>query len=156
VQASPSAIIIEEHLAIREGWAIIGMLKRQNATEGVPVLAYSLDSESNQGQFLELNYLHKPLKPEQLAKELERLRLSNDKPQIVLVVDDDPGILDLHSRLIEQTGRQAITARNGREALALVERHMPDLILLDLMMPEMDGFAMLDELRARETMRDIR
>jgi len=155
VQASPSAIIIEEHLAIREGWAIIGMLKRQNTTEGVPVLAYSLDSESNQGQFLELNYLHKPLKPEQLARELERFHVSKDKLQTVLVVDDDPGILDLHSRLIEQSGHQVITARNGHEALALVEKQMPDLILLDLMMPEMDGFAMLDELRARESTRDI-
>ncbi|MBN1453758.1 MAG: substrate-binding domain-containing protein [Anaerolineales bacterium] len=155
VQSSPSAIIIEEHLAIREGWAIIGMLKRQNATKSVPVLAYSLDSDSNQGQFLELNYLHKPLKPEHLARELERFRASKDKPQTVLVVDDDPGIIDLHSRLIEQTGRQVVTARNGREALALVERRMPDLILLDLMMPEMDGFAMLDELRERESTRDI-
>jgi YesN/AraC family two-component response regulator len=143
------------YLAIREGWAIIGMLKRQNATEGVPVLAYSLDPENDQGQFLELNYLHKPLKPEQLVRELKRFRVSKDKPQTVLVVDDDPGILDLHSRLIEQTGRQVVTARNGCEALAQVEVQMPDLILLDLMMPEMDGFAMLDELRAKESTRDI-
>jgi signal transduction histidine kinase/DNA-binding LacI/PurR family transcriptional regulator/CheY-like chemotaxis protein len=155
VQASPSAIIIEEHLAIREGWAIMGMLKRQKATESVPVLAYSLDSESDQGQLLVLNYLHKPLKLEQLAKVLERFRLSIDHPQTVLVVDDDPGIRDLHSRLIERTGRHAITARNGREALTLIDEQTPDLILLDLMMPEMDGFAMLDELRARESTRDI-
>jgi len=65
-------------------------------------------------------------------------------------VDDDPGILDMHSRLIEQSGRQGDDARNGREALDLVEQKTPDLILLDLMMPEMDGFAVLDELRTRE------
>lgn len=113
--AIPSAIILDERLASREGWAIMGMLKRQTVTENIPVLAYSLDTDNDQGQILELNYLHKPLKPEQLTRELERLALSQDKPQTVLVVDDDPGILAMHSRLIEQTGRQAATARNGRE-----------------------------------------
>jgi CheY-like chemotaxis protein len=150
-----SAIILEEHLAVREGWAIIGMLKRQIATENIPVLAYSLNPENNQGQILELNYFHKPLKLDQLSKELERFSASQDKSQTILVVDDDPGILDMHSRLVAQTGRRVITARNGREALAVVEQQTPDLILLDLMMPEMDGFEVLDELRARESTRDI-
>jgi len=151
----PDAIILEEHLAVREGWAIVGMLKRQTATENVPVLAYSLNPENDQGQLMELNYLYKPLKPDQLAKELERFNLPNDKTQTILVVDDDPGILDMHSRLIQQTGRQVLNAHNGREALNLIEQKIPDLILLDLMMPEMDGFAVLDELRARESTRDI-
>jgi signal transduction histidine kinase/DNA-binding LacI/PurR family transcriptional regulator/CheY-like chemotaxis protein len=153
--ASPAAIILAEQLAVREGWAIISMLKRQSALENTPVLAYSLDVEHDQGQLLELNYLHKPLKQEQLIKELERYSVPQNKPQIVLVVDDDPRILDMHSRLIEQSGRQVITAPNGLEALAAVERTPPDLILLDLMMPEMDGFAVLDALKTRETTRDI-
>jgi YesN/AraC family two-component response regulator len=104
---------------------------------------------------LELNYLHKPLQMEQLVKELERIGESKDEPQTILVVDDDPGILDMHCRLVTQSGRRAVTARNGREALKLIEEQTPDLILLDLMMPEMDGFAVLDELRARESTRDI-
>jgi DNA-binding response OmpR family regulator len=151
IRISPSAIILEEQLASREGWAITGMLKRQTSTENIPVLAYSLDGKNDHGQILELNYLHKPLQPDQLMKELERISTPKDKPQTVLVVDDDPGILDMHSRLVEGSGRQAITARNGREALALIETQIPDLILLDLQMPEMDGFAVLDELRARIT-----
>jgi len=151
----PAAIILDEHLAVREGWAIVGMLKRQTATENVPVFAYSLNPENDQGQLMELNYLYKPLKPDQLARELERFNLPNDKIQTILVVDDDPGILDMHTRLIQQTGRQVLNAHNGREALNLIEQKIPDLILLDLMMPEMDGFAVLDELRARESTRDI-
>lgn len=148
----PSAIILEEQLASREGWAITGMLKRQPSTENIPILAYSL--RNNQGQILELNYLHKPLQPEQLTKEFERISRSNQL-QAILVVDDDPGILDLHSRLVESSGRKAITAKNGREALERIEKQTPDLILLDLQMPEMDGFAVLDELRTRESTRDI-
>ncbi|RPJ16940.1 MAG: response regulator, partial [Chloroflexi bacterium] len=155
IHTPPSAIVLDEHLAVREGWAIMGLLKRQKSTEDIPLIAYSLDYERDQGQILELNYLHKPLKPDQLTRELERFALPQDKPQTVLVVDDDPGILAMHSRLIEASGRQAVTARNGREALAVVEQQTPDLILLDLMMPEMDGFEVLDELQARETTRDI-
>ena len=67
----PAALILGEQLAAREGWAIAGILKRQPATEHIPVLAYALDPEGNHGELLELNYLHKPLQPEQLAQELE-------------------------------------------------------------------------------------
>jgi CheY-like chemotaxis protein/nitrogen-specific signal transduction histidine kinase len=155
IRSVPAAIILEEHLAVREGWAIVGMLKRQTITENTPVLAYSLNPENDQGQLMELNYLYKPLKPDQLARELERYNLPTDGSQTILVVDDDPGILDMHSRLIQQTGRQVMNAHNGREALELISQKLPDLILLDLMMPEMDGFAMLDELRARESTRNI-
>ena len=151
----PSAVILEEDLATREGWAITGMLKRQPATADIPVLMYALDEKNDQGHMLELNYLHKPLQPEGLAKELKRIGGSGGRKQLVLVVDDDPGILEMHSRLVEQSGRQTVTARNGREALALIEKQIPDLILLDLIMPEMDGFAMLDKLRATESTRDI-
>ncbi|MCG2783746.1 MAG: substrate-binding domain-containing protein [Anaerolineae bacterium] len=154
----PAALILGEQLAAREGWTIAGILKRQSVTEHIPVLAYALDTEGDHGELLELNYLHKPLQPEQLAQELAKILASSPeagKPQIVLVVDDDPGILDMHTRLVSQTGRQVLTARNGREALEVLEHARPDLILLDLMMPEMDGFATLDALRARESTRDI-
>lgn len=150
----PAALIIGDHLAAREGWAIIGTLKRQPSTEHIPVLAYSLDEEQDQGELLELNYLHKPLRLEQLAEELQRYSPGIEQ-RVVLVVDDDPGILDLHSRLVTQLGCQAITARNGIEALEAIEHTRPDLILLDLMMPEMDGFAVIESLQARETMRNI-
>jgi len=155
IHLSPSAILLEEHLAVREGWAITSMLKRQTATENLPVLAYALDGKNDQGEILELNYLHKPLQPEQLAKALQRVGEAKNEKQTILVVDDDPGILDMHRRLVEQAGRRAVTARNGREALAHIEEQIPDLILLDLTMPEMDGFAVLDELRARESTREI-
>ena len=151
----PAALILSERLAAREGWAILSMFKSQPATEDIPVFAYSLDTEHDKGQLLQLNYHYKPIKPEQLTKALEHYLIPQAKPQTVLVVDDDPGILDMQSRLIKQTGREAITARNGREALEIVEQTHPDLILLDLTMPEMDGFAVLDVLQSREATRDI-
>jgi len=155
IAAPPAALILGDRLAAREGWAIIGMLKRQPATEHIPILAYSLDIEHDRGELLELNYLHKPLRPEKLAEELAHYCGLDGRQHTVLVVDDDPGILDLHSRLVKQIGCQAITARNGREALDVIGQTRPDLILLDLIMPEMDGFAVLDALQAQESLRNI-
>lgn len=152
---SPLALILDESLAAREGWAIAGILKRQPATEHIPVLAYSLDTEQNLGGLLELNYLHKPLQAAQLAKELSQLLRPSSGLQTVLIVDDDPGVLELHTRLVEQLGRKTLTARHGGEALKILEQTHPDLILLDLNMPEMDGFALLEILRSRESTRDI-
>lgn len=80
---------------------------------------------------------------------------SPDAPRTVLVVDDDPAILALHARLVEQQGHRAVLAHNGRQALELIESTHPSLVLLDLMMPELDGFHVLDALRARETTRAI-
>lgn len=78
-----------------------------------------------------------------------------DSQRGVLVVDDDPGILAMHCRLVQQLGHCAIPAHNGREALAILETTRPSLVLLDLMMPDLDGFYVLDALRAGETTRDI-
>ena len=151
----PAALILGEQLAVREGWAIAGILKRQAATEKIPLLAYALDAEKNQGGLLELNYLHKPLQPEQLANELTKILAPSGKTQTVLVVDDDPGILEMNRRLVEQAGCRTLAAHNGREAMEVLAHTIPDLILLDLMMPEMDGFEVLEALHVRESTRDI-
>ncbi len=156
----PAALILEEDLAGKQGWAITSLLKRQPTTAGIPIFAFALDAAQDRGELLELNYLHKPLQADQLAAEFFRYfgtkpALSGDRPQTVLLVDDDPGVLEVNQRLVEQAGCRPILARNGKEALTALETTLPDLILLDLMMPEMDGFSVLDALRERESTRNI-
>jgi len=151
----PAALILDEELAVRQGWAIVDILKRNAATEHIPVFACSLHAERDQGEWLELNFLHKPLQASQLQKEMGRLLAKSDRPQTVLIVDDDPNILNMNRRLVEGAGKKVITARNGREAMELLTETRPDLILLDLMMPVMDGFEVLDALRASEYTREI-
>jgi YesN/AraC family two-component response regulator len=74
----------------------------------------------------------------------------------VLVVDDDPGILNLHTRLLQEQGQyRVLQARNGREALALLAQTRPALVLLDLLMPELDGFGVLEAMRSMEQTRDV-
>jgi two-component system alkaline phosphatase synthesis response regulator PhoP len=65
----------------------------------------------------------------------------------ILAVDDDPDILDALTMILESQGYQVVTARNGLEGLARIEAEKPDLMILDLLMPKMDGFALCKELQ---------
>ncbi len=73
------------------------------------------------------------------------------------MVDDDPNTLDLHTRIIQSQapGRRVLRARSGKEALDILAQERVDLVLLDLMMPELDGFGVLEAMRARPETRDI-
>lgn len=153
--AAPAAFILDESLATSQGWTIAASLKQQIPTQNIPILAYALDPQRNRGELFELNTFFKPLKAEQLNQILPAEPADTDQHAVILVVDDDPGILNMHCRMIHKTCRQTLTARNGREALQVLEHSRPDLILLDLMMPEMDGFEFLDALHTRQDLRDI-
>jgi DNA-binding response OmpR family regulator len=78
----------------------------------------------------------------------------NQKPK-VLIVDDEPNNVDFLEQALEDSGYQLITATNGQEALNKIQSEQPDLVLLDLAMPIMDGFAVLAEVKADQVLRDI-
>jgi signal transduction histidine kinase/AraC-like DNA-binding protein len=160
IAAPPGALILDEPLATRRGWEILSVLKRHPATADLPVIMYAIDPQDDRGALLELNYLLKPLDPEQLAHALDQQREGVDQPpgaRTILVVDDDPDALALHTRLIRQKLAECrvLQARNGREALALMAQTRPNLVLLDLMMPELDGFGVLESMRAQDVTRDV-
>jgi CheY-like chemotaxis protein len=73
----------------------------------------------------------------------------------VLIVDDEPFNVDYLEQELEECNYELITAANGREALDKIQRELPDLVLLDLMMPVLDGFAVLTQLKADPNLREI-
>jgi CheY-like chemotaxis protein len=73
----------------------------------------------------------------------------------VLIVDDEPFNVDVLQQELEELGYEAITAFNAKEALEQIKKHQPDLILLDLMMPVLDGFAVFKEVKNDNSLRDI-
>jgi adenylate cyclase len=78
----------------------------------------------------------------------------NQKPKL-LIVDDEAYNVDYLEQELEECGYQIITAFNGKEALDKIRREQPDLVLLDLMMPIVDGFAVLSEIKADNDLREI-
>jgi DNA-binding response OmpR family regulator len=82
--------------------------------------------------------------------------IAMSKPQSVLVVDDEPNILLSLQFLMKQIGYEVRTARDGEEALAEISRAAPDLVLLDVMMPKIDGFSVCERIRANPAWKDMR
>ncbi|MBN1890051.1 MAG: substrate-binding domain-containing protein [Thermoflexales bacterium] len=109
---------------------------------------------------LGVDYLTKPLGTAELAHALMRQRLPPGKSapaKTILLVDDEPAILDMHARIVQSQSPsyRVLKVRNGREALELMRRERPDLVLLDLVMPELDGFGVLEAMQGELTIRDI-
>lgn len=158
VAAPPVAVVVDVTLASQQAWNVLKMLKADPVTQAVPVLFYALAQDS--GTVLELDYLTKPIELAELTRALDQRWLAADvaHPQAAfLVVDDDPETLEMHARIVQARSatHRVLKARNGLEALAILQRERVDLVLLDLMMPEMDGFAVLEAMRERAATRDI-
>lgn len=154
----PEAVVLDLGLASERGWEILKVLKENPATRDIPVLFCAVASDGASGSILEMDYLTKPVGTAELAETLMcRGLLGEGEGQKILVVDDEPGVLDLHARIVEaQSPRYTVLrAQNGREALEVVRQERPDLVLLDLMMPEMDGFEFLETMREDEAGRAI-
>jgi len=129
--------------------------RRQLIHTTIPVIMCPLVGKKHIGQMLGvLDYLVKPIGREALMNVLER---SGDSTYRVLVVDDDPQIARLITRMLETSAREyeVTCASNGIEGLREMRTRRPDILLLDLVMPKMDGRAMLAEMRADPTLRDV-
>ncbi len=157
----PGVVILDARLALQYGWAAMTALKNDPVTADIPVLFLSLSENQERGAALALDYLTKPLDTATLVDVLHRQGLTWEENEagykVVLVVDDESGIRDVHARMVQsQLPRcRVLQAANGREALEIMQRARPDLILLDLVMPEVDGFGVLEAMHSSSTLRDI-
>ena len=133
-----------------DGWQILHALKSDPATREIPVILLSIvDNQALGFRLGASDYLLKPLDADVAVGALRRLaRLGRAPIQRVLVVDDDPLIHDLARQLLSET-YQLAHAADGQAALAAVQAQRPDAILLDLMMPGLDGFGVIAELQRR-------
>ncbi len=152
------AVVLNIAQGEAEGWQAIKLLKANPATRDIPALFYAATDKS--GAVMELNYLTKPLELADLTRALDQYWLAEDTAEAartILVVDDDPHTLDLHARLVQSQAptRRVLRARSGEEALQVLRANKVDLVLLDLMMPEMDGFQVLDAMREDRHLRAI-
>ncbi|MDM8545989.1 response regulator [Candidatus Venteria ishoeyi] len=144
----PSMIVLESGMPDMDAWSILPTLKNNPQLINVPVLMLSMLEKENQGYSLGASgYLLKPVEHEQLAGVLDKYRPRDNDTPLMLVVDDDTMHLDMLERMLSKTGWRVKKAQNGRLALEAIRHEQPDLILSDLMMPEMDGFELIENLR---------
>ncbi|MBL8131499.1 MAG: GAF domain-containing protein [Anaerolineae bacterium] len=144
----PTLIIMDVNFANGAGWDILKHLKGRDDTLDIPVIVVSLSGEAQQaldaGAF---RFVQRPFLPDDIITAVKDAEIESRVDRI-LIIDDQQE----HSRLIEQilaqSGRyKVITASSGMEGIAMVARRRPNLIILDLRMPDMDGFQVVQELR---------
>ncbi|MGH7307670.1 MAG: ATP-binding response regulator, partial [Candidatus Rokuibacteriota bacterium] len=148
----PDAITLDVMMPGMDGWAVLSALKADPDVADIPVIMLTIVDDKNLGYALGASeYLTKPLDRERLVTVLKKYR--RDLP--VLVVDDDAVLRQLLRRTLEPEGYAVVEAENGRVALERLREVSPSVILLDLMMPEMDGFEFVTEFRRHDAWRAI-
>jgi CheY-like chemotaxis protein/nitrogen-specific signal transduction histidine kinase len=154
-QARPDVITLDIIMPDLDGWSVLKAMKADPELCDIPVILVTIMRDRDLGFALgAADYLTKPLDREVLVRVLGRHARADGRAQ-VLVVDDDPKTRDMLRRTLQKAGWTVAEAANGCEAIETLERSNPALILLDLMMPEMDGFEVLERLQGDETWRDV-
>ncbi len=141
----PLAIILDILLPQKDGWQILYELKADAATRDIPVIVLSIVDNKSLGYRLgAFDYLLKPFDRETILATLAHVPPSQG---YLLVVDDDPQVVDLICQLLEGEPYETVATADGQAALEAIAHRRPDVILLDLLMPGMDGFALIEQLQ---------
>lgn len=151
----PRVILLDVTMPRMDGWSVLRTLRADPELGNTPIIMVTVLDEQNLAFSLgATDYLQKPIEWGQLKGAMDRFKPSGHEGP-VLVIDDDADARERMATLLTREGWRVTLAEHGRAGLDAVTAKMPSLILLDLMMPEMDGFAFLRALRARREWRDI-
>ena len=155
-EIQPAAITLDVMMPDMDGWSVLRVLKADPALRAIPVIMLSMIDDRTRGYSLgAVDYLTKPVDREQLNKTLSRYYCAEEDTCPVLLVEDDTETREVMARTLVKAGWTVSEAGNGQEALDIMSGLHPRLILLDLMMPVMDGFDFLTVMRARPEWRHI-
>jgi adenylate cyclase len=150
----PAAITLDINMPDLDGWLILAALKGDPELAPIPIVLVTIMDEKKRGFALgAADYLVKPLDRDALVRALRRLHVA--MPGRVLIVEDDEVCRKDVKLALEESGWDVDEAENGHGALEALHITRPDVILLDLMMPQMNGFEFLNELRQRIEWRDV-
>jgi signal transduction histidine kinase/CheY-like chemotaxis protein len=146
-QLQPAAIVLDILLEGQNGWTFLRELKSDEATRNIPVLVITVVNNEKQARALGADgFLIKPIDRLPLLTKLNTL-IGQGEAQKLLIIDDDPAYRYVVKQLLMDIPLQVLEAASGREGLVVAEREQPTAILLDLEMPELNGFDALEQLR---------
>jgi signal transduction histidine kinase/CheY-like chemotaxis protein len=149
----PLAITLDILMPQKDGWEVLYELKADPVTRDIPIIILTIVDQKARGFHLgAFDYLSKPFDAEAILATLKRIPKTGNR---ILVVDDDPKVVDLVRQLLEGQPFEIDAASDGRKALATIAAQSPDIILLDLLMPGMDGFEVIKGLQQDPARRRI-
>ncbi len=142
-QSPPSLLAIDLGKDGSEGWLFFDRIRDSPELSRIPLLILSLSPDLSKGFSIGISkVLTKPVDRDSLLAALREMGLDPEKKEKgrILVIDDDPRAVEFMGKFLSHAGFNVSKAYSGKEGVAIAERHHPDLILLDLMMPDMNGF----------------
>jgi len=156
-QLEPFAILLDILLPDINGWNVLKRLKSMSETVDIPIIIISVLENTSKGISMgAIDFFVKPIERDKLLDRLKRITIKTvEGPMRVLVVDDQPQAVKLVSTILEKEGYQVLKAYGGVEGLDMVRKERPDLVILDLIMPDMSGIEVLTELKKDPTTRDV-
>jgi CheY-like chemotaxis protein len=150
----PDAIILDVIMPGQDGWSVLREIKSDKSLCNIPVILATVVADREMGlAFGAADHLIKPIDPQQLIDTLNAVAGADRHD--VLVIDDDSATRELFRRVLIREGWRVREASDGRRGLEQLEVGRPTIIVLDLMMPNMDGFALLQAIRDRQDFADI-
>jgi CheY-like chemotaxis protein len=151
----PAVVTLDVLLPDLDGWSVLASLKADPDLSDIPVIMLTIVDDAKRGYTLGASdYLTKPVDRKRLLAVVSRCGLARAELSILLVEDDEDS-RRLIREMLEEADCSVVEAVNGKLALERLEEAVPDLILLDLIMPEMDGFDFLAALRGNPTWQDV-
>ncbi|HEY9829375.1 MAG TPA: PAS domain S-box protein [Stenomitos sp.] len=153
----PSVILLDLLMPRMNGWETMAILKEQPDTKHIPIIIFSgWASEEDKSSHPEVaNWLSKPLTMETLFETIKQSLKQQAKVTRVLVVEDDLDLGRVLTTMFERHGIEAYHATSGREAIQMSQHVLPDLLLLDLVLPEVDGYAVVEWLRLYDCLHEV-
>ncbi len=151
----PKVICLDILMPDMDGWSVLAALKEDADLMQIPVVIWSMTSDRQRGFTLGASeFLMKPVQRDQMIMVMDKY-VHNRKDHEVLVIEDDSSASELVARLLRMEGYSVTLAPNGLAALSYISKKMPALVLLDLMMPDMDGFEFIDELKKLDVWNEV-
>jgi CheY-like chemotaxis protein len=154
VQLQPLAVLIDTQLPPNGGSGLVYDLRRESKTKDIPiVLTSKINKESLPFDIGQADFLTKPIDRQQLLQMMVKFDLLADgkrgkkTPSSILIVDDDPQNIRLVKAMLKPFNMEVMVADGGKAGLELALKKKPDMIILDLMMPDVDGFEVVSKLR---------
>ncbi|MHC5596307.1 MAG: response regulator [Nostoc sp.] len=148
-QFKPNAIMLDIHMPEMDGWTVLDRLKHQPDTRHIPVHILSVDERQQRGlQLGAITYLQKPVSPEALTQVLSEIKgFIERQVKNLLIVEDDPVQAQSIIELIGNGDVQSTAVGTGAEALLILRSHHFDCMVLDLGLPDMSGFALIEQIK---------
>ncbi len=152
----PDAILLDVKMPKMDGWKVLSSLKENLLLSDIPVIMTSIENQNDKGFAMgATDYMVKPVGREQLSTILNKYNIGDESQRLVMVIEDDIVIREFMANMLKAEGWRVFKAENGKIALDHLAKKKPTLILLDLLMPEMDGFEFVARLRSNEKWRSI-